>query len=94
MPELSENLRKISNDYERRGLTNSGFPIAKRDEKREEIIKKLINLRVHTDLQEVDKITEIITEDISEKIYKRAQEIVTNPVEKYGFEKVDNEEEE
>lgn len=93
MPELSENLRKISNDYERRGLTNSGFPIAKRDEKREEIINKLINLRVHTDLQEVDKITEIITEDISEKIYKRAQEIVTNPVEKYGFEKADNEEE-
>lgn len=93
MTELSENLRKISNDYERRGLTNSGLPIAKRDEKREEIIKKLVNFRVYIDLREVNKVTGIITKDITEKIYKRAQEISTNPIKKYGFEKVDNEEE-
>ena len=93
MSNLSESLRKITNDHERRGLTNSGLPIAKRDKKREEIIKELVNFKVHTDLQEINKITDIITEDITEKIYKRAQGIVTNPIEKYGFEKVDNEEE-
>ena len=38
MSELSESLRKITNDHEPRGLTNSGFPIATRDKKREEIM--------------------------------------------------------
>jgi len=91
--ELKENLRKISNDFERRGLTNSGFPVAARDKKREEIIKGLINFRVNSDLNEVSKVTNILNEDISNKIYKRVQELVTDPVKKFRFEKVNNEEE-
>lgn len=90
--ELEESLRRISNDFERRGLTNSGLPIAARDKKREEIIKELVNFRVNSDLDVISKVTNILNEDISKKIYKRAQEIVTNPM-KYGFEKVNNEEE-
>jgi len=91
--ELKESLERISNDFERRGLTNSGFPVAARDKKREEIIKELVNFRVNSDLNEISKVTNILNEDISKKIYKRAQEIVTNLIKKYGFEKVNNEEE-
>lgn len=91
--ELKENLGKISNDFERRGLTNTGFPGSARDKKREEIIKGLINFRVNSDLNEVSKVTNILNKDISKKIYKRAQELVTNPIKKFRFEKVNNEEE-
>jgi len=90
---LEESLRKISNNFERRGLTNTGFPVAARDKKREEIIKKLVNLRVNLDLNEVSKVTNILTEDIFDKIYKRVQELVTDPLKKFRFEKVNNEEE-
>lgn len=90
---LEEKLRRITNDFERRGLTNSGFPVAARDKKREEIIKELVNFRVNSDLNIVSKVTNILNEDISNKIYKRAQELVTNPIKKFRFEKVNNEEE-
>lgn len=90
---LEESLRKISNEFERRNLTLSGFPVAARNKKREEIIKKLVNLRVNLDLNQVSKVTNILTEDISDKIYKRAQELVTDPLNKFRFEKVNNEEE-
>lgn len=90
---LEESLRKISNEFERRGLTNSELPVVARDKKREEIIKKLVNFRVNSDLNEVSKVTNILNEDISNKIYKRAQEIVTGPLKKFRFEKVNNEEE-
>ena len=93
MSELNESIRKISNDFERRNLTKSGFPIAARDKKREEIIKKLVNLRVNLDLNEVSKATNILNEEIYGKIYKRAQELVTDPLKKFRFEKVNNEEE-
>jgi len=91
--ELKEKLRRITNDFERRGLTNSRFPVAARDKKREEIIKELVNFRVNSDLNEVSKVTNILNEEISNKIYERAQELVTNPLKKFRFEKVNNEEE-
>jgi len=93
MIELAESLRKITNEYERRGLTNSRLPVEKRNKKREEIIKKLVNYHVKSDLNEVSKITHNLSENIANSIFKRAQQIVMNPLKGYRFEMVSNEEE-
>jgi len=73
--ELKKDLPKISNSFESRGIFYSGMHVDKIFNIKLEAIKQFVNFRITLDMQEVNKIVDLITVKISEIIFERVLQL-------------------
>ena len=87
--ELKKDLPKISNSFESRGIFYSGIHVDKIFNRKLESINQLVNFRITLDMQEVNKIVDLITVKISEIILERVLQLIEGQMEnlKYEMEK-------
>jgi len=84
--ELEKDLPQISEEFNLHGTFYSGMHVNKILDRRLEAIKQLVNFRIKLDAQEIDKIVDIITVEISEKIFKRAKQLIEGQIKNLKFE--------
>jgi len=84
--ELKKDLPEISEEFNLHGTFYSSMHLNKILERRLEAIKQLVNFRIKLDAQEIDKIVDIITVEISEKIFERAKQLIESQIENLKFE--------
>jgi len=71
--DLNEKERKVNNEFERRGMTNSGFRYNKLLNVNLEAFDKLVKCRVQLDLE---KFPLLITNTVYEKIFERSESLI------------------
>jgi len=84
--ELKKDLPKISNSFESRGIFYSSMHVEKIINRRLEVINQLVNFRITLDMQEVNKIVDLITIKISEIIFERVLQLAEGQIENLKFE--------
>jgi hypothetical protein len=84
--ELEKDLPKISNSFESRGIFYSGMHVDKIFNRKLEAIKQFVNFRITLDMQEINKIVDLITEKISEIIFERVLQLIEGQMENLKFE--------
>lgn len=84
--ELKKDLPEISEEFNLHGTFYSGMHVNKILDRRLEAIKQLENFRTKLDAQEIDKIVDIITVEISENIFKRAKQLIEGQIKNLKFE--------
>ena len=84
--ELKKDLPKISNSFESRGIFYSGMHVDKIFNRKLETINQLVNFRITLDMQEVNKIVDLITVKISEIIFERVLQLIEGQMENLKFE--------
>jgi len=84
--ELKKDLPEISEEFNLHGTFYSGMHINKILDRRLEAIKQFVNFRIKLDAQEIDKIVDIITVEISEKIFERAKQLIEGQIKNLKFE--------
>jgi len=84
--ELKKNLPEISEEFNLHGTFYSGTHVNKILGRRLEAIKQFVNFRIKLDAQEIDKIIDIITVEISEKIFERAKQLIEAQIKNLKFE--------
>jgi len=84
--ELKKDLPKISNSFESRGIFYSGMHVNKIFNRKLEAINQLVNFRINQDMKEIDKIFDIVTGEICEKIFRRAKQIIEGQIDNLKFE--------
>ena len=84
--ELKRDLSKISNSHESRGIFYSGMHVKNIFERRIEAIKQLVNSRLKLDEQEINKIYDFITINISDSLFERAKQIIEGKIDNLKFE--------
>jgi len=78
--ELKKDLPKISNSFESRGIFYSGMHVDKIFNIKLEAIKQFVNFRITLDMQEVNKIVDLITVKISEIIFERVLQLIEGQI--------------
>lgn len=86
LSDLEKDLPRISRESQLSGGFNTSIHVNKILDRRLEAIKKLVNFRIKLDAQEIDKIVDIITVEISEKIFKRAKQLIEGQIKNLKFE--------
>jgi hypothetical protein len=84
--ELKRDLSKISDSHESRGIFYSGMHVKNIFERRIEAIKQLVNSRLKLDEQEINKIDDFITINISDSLFERAKQIIEGKIDNLKFE--------
>jgi len=84
--ELKKDLPEISEEFNLHGTFYSGMHVNKILDRRLEAIKQFVNFRIKLDAQEIDKIVDIITVEISEKIFERAKQLIEGQIKNLKFE--------
>jgi len=84
--ELEKDLPKISNSFESRGIFYSGMHVDKIFNRKLEAIKQFVNFRITLDMQEINKIVDLITVKISEIIFERVLQLIEGQMENLKFE--------
>ena len=84
--ELKKDLPEISEEFNLHGTFYSSMHVNKILDRRLEAIKQLVNFRIKLDAQEIDKIVDIITVEISEKIFERAKQLIEGQIDNLKFE--------
>jgi hypothetical protein len=84
--ELKKDLPKISNSFESRGIFYSGMHVDKIFNRRLEAINQSVNFRITLDMQEVNKIVDLITVKIFEIIFERVLQLIEGKIENLKFE--------
>ena len=84
--ELEIDLPKISNSFESRGIFYSGMHVDKIFNRKLEAIKQFVNFRITLDMQEINKIVDLITVKISEIIFERVLQLIEGQMENLKFE--------
>jgi len=84
--ELKKDLPKISNSFESRGIFYSDIHVDKIFNRKLESINQLVNFRITLDMQEVNKIVDLITVKISEIILERVLQLIEGQMENLKFE--------
>ena len=84
--ELEKDLPKISNSFESRGIFYSGMHVDKIFSRKLEAIKQFVNFRITLDMQEINKIVDLITVKISEIIFERVLQLIEGQMENLKFE--------
>ncbi len=84
--ELKRDLSKISDIHESRGIFYSGMHIKNIFERRIEAIKQLVSSRLKLDEQEINKIDDFITINISDSLFERAKQIIEGKIDNLKFE--------
>lgn len=84
--ELKKDLPKISNSFESREIFYSGIHVEKIFNRKLETINQLVNFRITLDMQEVNKIVDLITVKISEIIFGRVLQLIEGQMENLKFE--------
>ena len=84
--ELKKDLPEISEEFNLHGTFYSSMHVNKILDRRLEVIKQLVNFRIKLDAQEIDKIVDIITVEISEKIFERAKQLIEGQIKNLKFE--------
>ena len=74
--DLEKDLPRISRESQLSGGFNSSMHVNNISDRRLEAIKQLINFRIKLDAQKIDEIVDIITLEISEKIFERAKQLI------------------
>lgn len=78
--ELEKDLPKISNSFESRGIFYSGMHVDKIFNRKLEAIKQFVNFRITLDMQEINKIVDLITVKISEIIFERILQLIEGQI--------------
>lgn len=78
--ELEKDLPKISNSFESRGIFYSGMHVDKIFNRKLEAIKQFVNFRITLDMQEINKIVDLITVKISEIIFERVLQLIEGQI--------------
>ncbi|MCK4377152.1 MAG: hypothetical protein KAV97_02955 [Actinomycetia bacterium] len=73
--DLDNKIRNVKNDFERRGMTNSGLRYSELVKVRLEAFEKLVKFRVQSDLENFSL---PITNSVYEKILKKSESIIKN----------------
>jgi len=84
--ELKKDLPEISEEFNLHGTFYSGMHVNKIIDRRLETLKQLVNFRITLDMQEVNKIVDLITVKISEIIFERVLQLVEGQIENLKFE--------
>jgi len=84
--ELKRELSKISDIHESRGIFYSGMHVKNIFERRIEAIKQLVSSRIKLDEQEINKIDDFITINISDSLFERAKQIIEGKIDNLKFE--------
>ena len=84
--ELEIDLPKISNSFESRGIFYSGMHVDKIFNRKLEAIKQFVNFRITLDMQEVNKIVDLITVKIYEIIFERVLQLIEGQIENLKLE--------
>ena len=84
--ELKRDLSKISDIHESRGIFYSGMHVKNIFERRIETIKQLVSSRLKLDEQEINKIDDFITINISDSLFERAKQIIEGKIDNLKFE--------
>jgi len=83
---LGEDLSRTSREFNIRGMFHSGIHVNEIFDKRMEIINQLINFKINQDTKEIDKISNIVTAEICEKILERAKQLIEDQIDNLKFE--------
>lgn len=86
LSELKKDLPEISEEFNLHGTFYSSTHVNKILDRRLEALKQLVNFRIKLDAQEIDKIVDIITVEISEKIFERAKQSIEGQIDNLKFE--------
>jgi len=84
--ELKKDLPEISEEFNLHGTFYSSMHVNKILDRRLEVIKQLVNFRITLDMQEVNKIVDLITVKISEIIFERVLQLIEGQMENLKFE--------
>ena len=84
--ELKKDLPEISEEFNLHGTFYSGMHVNKIIDRRLEALKQLVNIRITLDMQEVNKIVNLITVKISEIIFEGVLQLVEGQIENLKFE--------
>jgi len=76
LSDLGKDLPRISRKSQLSGGLNSSMHVNNILDRRLEAIKQLVNFRIKLDTQKIDEIVDIITVEISEKIFERAKQLI------------------
>jgi hypothetical protein len=76
LSDLEKDLPRISRKSQLSGGLNSSIHVNNILDRRLEAIKQLVNFRIKLDTQKIDEIVDIITVEISEKIFERAKQLI------------------
>lgn len=76
LSDLEKDLPRISRKSQLSGGLNSSMNVNNILDRRLEAIKQLVNFRIKLDTQKIDEIVDIITVEISEKIFERAKQLI------------------
>jgi hypothetical protein len=83
---LGKDLSRISREFNIRGMFHSSIHVNKIFDKRMEIINQLVNFRINQDMEEIDKVFNIVTGEICEKIFERAKQIIESQIDNLKLE--------
>jgi len=83
---LKKDLPEISEEFNLHGTFYSGMHVNKILDRRLEAIKQFVNFRIKLDAQEIDKIFDIVTGEICEKIFERAKQLIEGQIDNLKFE--------
>jgi len=84
--ELKKDLPKISNSFESQERFYLGTHVDKIFNRKLEAIKQFVNFRITLDMQEVNKIFDLITVKISEIIFERVLQLIEGKIDNLKFE--------
>jgi len=84
--ELKKDLPEISREFNLHGAFYSSIHVNKIIDRRLEALKQLVNFRITLDMQEVNKIVDLITVEISEIIFERLLQLTEEQIENLKFE--------
>ena len=77
---LEKELSKISEEFNLKGTFYSGIHVNKILDKRMEIINQLVDFRISQDIKEISKTFDVLTKEIYEKIFKRAEQLINGQI--------------
>jgi len=77
---LEKELSRISRESNLRGMFHSSIHVNNILDKRMEIINQLVNFRISQDIKEIIKISDVLTKEIYDELFRRAEQLINTQI--------------
>ena len=77
---LEEELSRISQESNLKGMFHSSIHVNKILDKRMEIINQLVDFRIDQDIKEIIKISDVLTKEIYDELFRRAEQLINTQI--------------
>ena len=77
---LEKELSRISQESNLKGMFHSSIHVNNILDKRMEIINQLVNFRISQDIKEIIKISDVLTKEIYDELFRRAEKLINTHI--------------